>query len=172
MRKNFVLTIKAEDRPGLLHRVIGVVEKRLVKIISLSSAPTDIHGIVLITIEVLGEENILAQLAFKLENIIELFSLEVSCYNRSVCLRAAYFKLEKAFLESPQAIAMYKYDTIIVKFYPETFLLAKCGTNETILKLYNDLDGPYLLGFSQTGLIMDSKLIGEDQSLVLNRLAA
>jgi acetolactate synthase small subunit len=172
MKEQFVLTIKAEDRPGLLHLVTGVIEKRLVKIISLSYAPTDIHGIILITVEVAGEESILAQLAFKLENIIEVFSVEVSRYNSHVCLRAAYFKIEKSFLESPKAIALSKYDTTIVKFYPEAVLLAKYGTDETILKLYNDLDGPHLLGFSQTGLITDSKLIGEDQSSVIKRLAA
>ncbi|WP_214072608.1 hypothetical protein [Mucilaginibacter sp. dw_454] len=172
MKEQFVVSLKAEDRPGLLHLVTGVIEKRLVKIISLSSAPTDIHGMILITIEVNGEESVLAQLAFKLENIIEVFSVEVSRYSSYVCLRAAYFKVDKTFLESPKAIAMSKYDTTIVKFYPEAILLAKYGTDETILKLYNDLDGPHLLGFSQTGLITDTKLIGEDQSSVINRLAA
>lgn len=172
MKEQFVLTIKAEDRPGLLHLVTGVIEKRLVRIISLSCAPTDIHGIILITIEVFGEESILAQLAFKLENVVEIFTVEVSRYNNALCLRAAYFKMAKTFLESPQAIAMSKYDTTILKFYPEAFLLAKYGTDAAILKLYNDLDGPHLLGFSQTGLITDSALIGEDQSSVINRLAA
>jgi acetolactate synthase small subunit len=172
MKEQFIISLKAEDKRGLLHLVTGVIEKRLVKIISLSYAPTDVHGIILITIEVTGEEGVLAQLAFKLENIIEVFSVDVSRYSRNVCLRAAYFKIEKAFLESPKAVAMSKYDTTIVKIYPEAILVAKYGTDETILKLYNDLDGPHLLGFSQTGLITDSKLIGEDQSSVINRLAA
>jgi len=172
MKEQYVLSIKAEDRPGLLHLVTGVIEKRLVKIISLSSAPTDIHGIVLITVEVSGDETILTQLAFKLENIIEVFSVEVVHYNSIVCLRAAYFKLKKTFWESPQAIAMSKYDTTIVMFDEDAFLLAKYGSAATISKLYNDLDGPHLMGFSQIGLITDSKLIGEDESSVINRLAA
>lgn len=172
MKEQFVLTIKAEDRSGLLHLVTGVIEKRLVKIISLNYAPTDIHGIILITVEVSGDEGILTQLAFKLENIVEVFSVEVSRYNNALCLRAAYFKMKKTFLESPAAIAMSKYDTTILKFYGDAFLLAKYGTDATIQKLYNDLDGPHLIGFSQTGLITDSKLIGEDQSSVINRLAA
>ncbi|MDB5089723.1 MAG: ilvH 1 [Mucilaginibacter sp.] len=172
MKEQFVLTIKAEDRPGLLHLITGVVEKRLVKIISLSYAPTDIHGIILITVEVSGDESILAQLAFKLENIVEVFIVEVSRYNSALCLRAAYFKMNKTFLESPGASVMSKYDTTILKFYADTFLLAKYGTDAAILNLYNELDGPHLVGFSQTGLISDSALIGEDQSSVINRLAA
>jgi len=172
MKEHFLIGLKAEDRPGLLHLVTGVIEKRLVNIISLSSAPTDIHGIILITVEVSGEESVLAQLAFKLENIIEVFSVEVSRYDRMVCLRAAYFKVSKTFLESPQAIVMSKYDATIMRIYPEAILLAKYGTDEIIHKLYHDLDGPHLLGFSQTGLITDTKLISEEESSVINRLAA
>lgn len=51
-------------------------------------------------------------------------------------------------------------------------LIGKSGSEAVIRRLYNELEGPYLLGFSQTGLIADSKLIGEDQSSVINRLAA
>jgi len=172
MKENYVVTIKAEDRPGLLHLVSGVIEKRLVKIKSLSYAPTDIHGIILITAEVSGDESVITRLALKIENIVEVFTVEVSRYNSLVCLRAAYFKVAKTFLESPKAIALSKYDTTIVKFYEDAILLAKYGSDDTILNLYNVLDGPDLLGFSQSGLITDSKLIGEDLSSVINRLAA
>ena len=172
MKTQFILTIKAEDRPGLLHLITGVIERKLVRIKSLNSAPSDIHDIILITIEVWGNESELTQLALKIENIIEVFSVEVAQYEQTLCLRAAYFKLAKTFLESSKAIALSKYDAAILKFYPDALLIAKYGTDATILKLYNDLEGPHLLGFSQTGLISDSKLIGEDESSVINRLAA
>jgi acetolactate synthase small subunit len=171
MEEKYLITIKAEDRSGLLHLVTGVIERRLVKIISLSYAPTDVHGIVLITIEVSGDEDVLKRLARKLENIVEIFNVELSNYNSALCLRATYFKMSKAFLETPKAIVMSAYDTNILKFYPETFLLAKYGTDATIRKLYNELDGPHLVGFSQTALISDSLLIGEDQSSVIRKAA-
>lgn len=172
MKENFVLTIRAEDRPGLLHLVSGMVEKRLVKIKSLSYAPTDIHDIILITMELSISESELVTLALKLENIIEVFSVEAVQYNEKLCLRAAYFKMAKTFLESPKAIALSKYDASIVKIESDTLLLAKYGTDETIRKLYNALDGPHLLGFSQTGLITDSSLIQHDDIERIIRLAA
>lgn len=172
MQEHYVLTIKAEDRPGLLHLVSGMIEKRLVKIISLSYAPTDIHQIVLITAEIITEESIAAQLALKLENIVEVFGVEVAQLGQVLRMRAAFFKLSKTLLESPAAIALSKYDATIVRFYPGALLLAKHGTEEAIQNLYNALDGPHLLGFSQTGLIADSRLMSEDQSSVINRLAA
>ena len=165
MKTNYILTIKAEDRSGLLRLITGVVEKRQMKIISLNSAPTDIHGLILVTVEVTGDESLLTQLAFKLENILEVFTVDVAQYNAAICLRAAYFRLSRAFMESPKAMVLVEYETSIVKVYPDAYLLAKYGTAETIIKLYNELDGPHLLGFSQTGLITDTKLINDDQNL-------
>jgi len=171
-KEHYVMTIKAEDRPGLLHLVTGMIEKRLISINSLSYAPTDIHDIILITIEVLAEEGVLTQLSLKLENIIEVFTVEVSQYNSGICLRAAYFKMKKTLLESPTAISLSRFDATLVQIYPDALLFAKYGTDASIRKLYNELDGLHLIGFSQTGLITDSKLIGEDESSVINRLAA
>ena len=171
-KEDYVLTIKAEARPGLLHLLTGVIEKKLIKIKSLTSSPTDIHDIILVTIEVNGDESELSQLAFKIENIIEVFKVEVLKYNVTTCLRAAYFKLNKEVLESSKVVTFSKYDAVIVKLYPDAFLLAKYGTDTTIRQLYNELDGPHLLGFSQTGLITESALIGHDDIERISKLAA
>ena len=172
MKEKHVLTIKAEDRPGLLHLVSGIVERKLIKINSCSLAATDIHDIMLISIEVSADESELASLALKLENIIEVMSVEVKRYEETLCLRAAYFKMDRAFLDTPKMSVLNKYNAVFVNWYPNAFLAAKYGSDAAIWNLYNELDGPYLLGFSQTGLITDSKLIGEEQSSVIHRLAA
>jgi hypothetical protein len=40
--------------------------------------------------------------------------------------------------------------------------VAKYGSDLVIRELYNQLDGPHLMGFSQAGLISDTKLIDND----------
>lgn len=172
MKCKYVLTIKAEDRPGLLHLVTGIIEKKMIRIQSLNYAPTDIHEVMLITVEIITDENAVVSLVLKLENIIEVCGVEVRTYQEDVCLRAAYYKISRAFLDTSKASLLNKYSAVIVNWYPDAFLAAKYGSNVAILNLYNELDGPHLLGFSQTGLITDSVLIGEDQSSVINRLAA
>jgi len=172
MRNDYILTIKAETRPGLLHLASGIIERKLIRIHSCSLAATDIHNIVLISIEITAGESELASLALKLENIIEVLSVEVKRYEETLCLRAAYFKMDRAFLDTPKVSILNKYSAVIVNWYPDAFLAAKYGSDAAIRNLYNELDGPYLLGFSQTGLIADSKLIGEDESSVIHRLAA
>jgi len=172
MKTDYVVTIKAQDRPGLLHLVTGILNRKLIPIISLNAAPTDVHDIVSITMEISISEKALQPLLYKLENIIEVFSLEAVRYDQAISLRSAFFKMDKAVLASQQVSAIRKWEAQMVSLYPDSVLIAKSGNEEVIRSLYNDLDGPYLLGFSQTGLITDSKLIGEDQSSVINWLAA
>jgi len=170
-KERYLLSIKAENRPGLLHLVTGIIEKKLIAIQSVSAAPTDIHDIIMITIEVYITERDLMTLALKLENIIEVFAVEAIKYDKTLCLRAAYFKMEKLFLESPKVSVLQEHGAVIVNWYPDAFLLAKYGTDAAILNLYNQLDGPHLLGFSQTGLITDTLLIDNDESSVISRAA-
>jgi acetolactate synthase small subunit len=167
MKSNYVVTIKAEDRPGLLHIVTGVLNRKLIPIISLTAAPTDIHDIVLITMEIEASEKALQPLLLKLENIIEVFAVEAVPCDEAICQRAAYFKMDKTVLSSPQATAIHKWDAQMVRIENGTVLLAKSGSEAMIRRLYHELEGPLLLGFSQTGLITDSKLIDGDESSVI-----
>jgi len=173
MKTNYVLTIRAEDRPGLLHLITGLINKKQIPLISLSAAATDVHAIVLITAEVVAGEGALTSLALKLENIVEVFGVEVRQAEKLLCLRAAYFKMSKGFLESPKVRILEKYNAVIVNYSDEAVLVAKYGTDLAIRALYNELDGPHLLGFSQSGLIADSALIGHggEESSVIRRAA-
>jgi len=174
MSKNYIVTIKAEDRPGLLHLVTGVLNRKLIPLISLNAAPTDIHDIVLITMEIEASEKALQPLLYKLENIIEVFAVDAVPAAQASCLRAAYFKLDKAILDTPVKAAIQKYGAVIVNIYADGLLVSKYGSEVAIRQLYNELEGPHLLGFSQTGLIADSALIGhsdEEQSSVISLAA-
>lgn len=172
MKEKYLLTLKAEDRPGLLHLVTGVLNRKLIPIISLTAAPTDIHDIVLITMELEVSVKALEPLLYKLENIIEVFKVEAIQAEKAICQRSAYFKLDKAVLASPQASAITSGNAQVISFDAAHITVSKSGSDAAIRQLYNALEGPYLSGFSQTGLIVVSKLIGEDESSVINRLAA
>jgi len=172
MKEQFVITIKADDRPGLLHLITGILNRKLIPIISLNAASTDIRTVVLITMEVEISEKALTPLLAKIENIIEVFAVEAQAADEAICQCAAYFKMNKAVLTSPQIQYIRDAGMQVVRLTTKSVLLTKSGTAAMIRKLYNDLDGPHLTGFSQTGLISDSELIGEDQSSVINRLAA
>ncbi|MBS1524859.1 MAG: hypothetical protein JST19_04365 [Bacteroidetes bacterium] len=172
MNKHYVLTLKAEERPGLLHLVTGILNRKLIPILSLTAAPTDIHNIILISMEISASEKALEPLVAKLENIIEVFAVEATPYSAAVCQRSAYFLLSREFMSSTKSSVVNRWEMQLVNLYENKVLFAKSGSEAVICRVYNELEGPYLLGFSQTGLIADTKLIGEDQSSVINWLAA
>jgi len=172
MKYKYVLTIKAKDRPGLLQMVTGMLDRRQAPVLSLTVEPTDVHEIVLISIETELTDHEATTLALKLENVVEVFSVDTKVYDEETCLRAAWCKLDLAFLDTPKAAVLTKYGAVIVQWYPNAFLVAKYGTDKAIRELYNQLDGPQLFGFSQTGLINDSRLIDHDNDERIIWLAA
>lgn len=171
MKTNYLLTIKAGDRPGLLHLLTGVLNRKLIPVASISAAPTDIQGIVLVTMEVAASEKALQPLLSKIENLIEVFAVETLSLEKAVTIRSAFFLLDKRVLASPQALAISKLGGEIVNLHPDTIIVSKSGSDAVIRQLYDALDGPFLLGFSQTGLIADSALINNDESSVIRRAA-
>jgi acetolactate synthase small subunit len=174
MKGHYVLTVRATDRPGLIHSITGMINRRLIPIISLSAAPTDVHDIVLITIEVQIAGNVLGSLMRKVGSIVEVFSVDVIKYETAICRRTAFFKMDKAVLSSTLSSVISKWEAQIININinSDTLLIAKSGNEMIIQQLYNELEGPLLLGFSQTGLIVDSRLIEGDESSVISLLAA
>ena len=59
MKKKYVLSIKVEDRRGLIHLVTGALNRKLITIVSLTAAPTDIRDIVLIALGIVTSEKAL-----------------------------------------------------------------------------------------------------------------
>jgi len=171
MKTNYLLTIKAEDRPGLLHLLTGVLNRKLIPIAGLNAAPTDIHGIVLVTMEIEASEKALQPLLGKIENIIEVFAVEAQAIGKVVAVRSAFFRLDKAILSSPQAEAISKMGAEYVNLHPDSLTVCKSGSDAVIRSLYQALDGPYLKGFSQSGLIADTALMNGDESSVISQAA-
>jgi acetolactate synthase small subunit len=161
--EHYLLTIKAENRPNLLHLITGILNKKLISVIGLTSAPTDISEILLVTIEVSISGKALQPLLLKLGNIIEVFAVEAIRFDKALCLRSAYFKMDKAVLTSPQVSVINKWGAQIIDIHAKTVLIGKSGSESVIRELYNALDGTHLKGFSQTGMIANSNLIDNDE---------
>ena len=68
-------------------------------------------------VEIEITESQVASLALKLENIIEVFSVEAVKNHQVICLRAAYVKMDKQFLETPRAGALQKHGAVIVNWW-------------------------------------------------------
>jgi len=172
MKANYIVTIKATNRQGLLHLVTGIVNRKLIEIDSLTAAKTDIDDIVLITMEINVSEKALTPLVQKIQHIIEVFDVEAQLKESTVTLRAAYFKFRKAFISAPNAALLSKHGAQVINLYPDAILVSKTGCEAEISQLYSLVANEHLLGFSQTGLIADSSLIEYKDEERISRLAA
>jgi len=78
MTERITLTILADSRPGLLHILSGVIEKKLIRIIGFCLTQPEVDGTVKIVVEVLIELTDVNTLKLKLQNIIEVYSVTVN----------------------------------------------------------------------------------------------
>jgi acetolactate synthase small subunit len=167
MKHPTIITIKAENRPGLVSQITAMLQRKQLAIESINAAKTVFKDVVLITLELFISEKALGLLLLRLENIIEVYAAEAVKANEANCLRAAYFKMAKGFMGTPGRSALQKYGAQVVNLYPDAVLVAQYGTDAAIRRLYAELAGPHLIGFSQSGLIADTGLMDNTEERVI-----
>ena len=74
----YTLTIKADSRPGLLHLVTGIIEKKLIRIVDFKLGPPSADGLVFMRTKVISNAVELKKVALRLENVIEVYSVSLS----------------------------------------------------------------------------------------------
>jgi acetolactate synthase-1/3 small subunit len=170
MKEKYILTILAEKRLGLLSQITGLLNRKMLEIESITAAKTDAHSEVIIGIELFISEKALHPLLMKLENIIEVLKVAAVKVDDVICHRLAFFKLSKGILNTPQSSVIQKHGTQIINLYPDAILISKAGNEKDINVLFQQLDGPHLLGFMQSGLLADTALINADEVRVMEFL--
>jgi acetolactate synthase small subunit len=183
-KKKYILNIKADDRPGLLHLITGVLNRKLIVIDYLSVFRTDIHGVILISMEVAVTDKELNPLLYKLENIIEVFIAEAAPAEYSIQQCIAYFKLARAILDTPKTEILRRSLVKLVDVQADHILISAIGSPKEIERIYADLDDANLLGFMQSAPLSPMSLMvnsteindearfkNEDQSSVISLAA-
>ncbi|MDB5116201.1 MAG: hypothetical protein JWQ79_1693 [Mucilaginibacter sp.] len=172
MKEKYLLSVLADSSPGLLSRVIIMLTRRRIEMDSVNMAKTDINSVVLITIEIAINTNEIKQLQLQIEKIIEVIKTDAVLCRSVVNQKLAFFKLSNNILELPQGAVIQKYGAQIINLYPDAFVISKAGSETVISELYNKLEGKYLLGFAQTGMLVDSSLLDGNDEWRISRLAA
>jgi acetolactate synthase-1/3 small subunit len=172
MKEKHLLTIKADDAPGLMGRILVMLTRRRLVIESITMAKTDINSVVLISIELLIAAGDVRPLQLQIEKIIEVFITDARLCDVVLMQKLAFYKLSTAILQVPQGKAIHKYGAQIVNIYPGSFVISKSGNEQVINELYCKLEGKYLLGFAQSGTIGDIPLLESNDEWRIIGLAA
>ena len=172
MKEKYLLTIKADDAPGLMGRVLVMLTRRRLVIESVTMAKTDISTVVLISIELMIAAGDISPLQLRLEKNVEVFTTDARLCNSILMQKLAFYKLANTILQVPQGTAIHKYGAQIINIYPDSFVISKSGNAQVINELYSKLEGKYLLGFTQTGSVGDTPLLESNDEWRIIGLAA
>jgi acetolactate synthase-1/3 small subunit len=167
---NYLLNILSEDRKGLMSIITSMLNRKSIEIESISAAKTDIHTQVLINIEVIANDTDIKLMAFKIENIIEVYKVEVELLQHASYQKLALYTLHKDGYNTKVNNQIQKYGAIIVGYDHDVITIQKSGRDEDIQLLYNELEGKYLKSFSKSAVI-SLKAISVDDDTVISKAA-
>jgi len=168
MQQEYVITIKAIDRPGLLHLITGQLNRKLIPVRALNAVPF-VDGEVLITLTILASERALSPLLFKLENIIEVISIHAAPFNDALIWQSVLVKLNPEVMNSAGREILKESFVEILSAMPGYVLIAAYGS-PIKLKLVVKKLSPYVSGISFSAALTDSPIMDKEDRI--SRLAA
>jgi acetolactate synthase-1/3 small subunit len=153
-----IFAIYATDKKGLLGQILVYFNRKNYEVDSLNVSRTDISDLVLITLEGYVPEADLLPFTERLKKIIEVFA--VITYSADDGLKKVGFYRMAAEALNPAIWSLIgKYGAHLSSIGEKTFVLSKTGSDKDLHELYSKLEGPYLLGFCKSGLIVEESLV-------------
>jgi acetolactate synthase-1/3 small subunit len=151
-----IFSIYAEDKKGLIGQILIYFNRKSYELISLNVARTDISDLVMVTIEAVVPQPELGPFTERLKKIIEVYAITTFCD----CLKkTGFYRLESTALNNNLWQLIGKYGAHLSSMGEQTFVISKTGSDKDLEELYGKLEGPHLLGFCKSGLIVEESLV-------------
>ena len=151
-----IFSIYAEDKKGLVGQILIHFNRKSYDVISLNMARTDISDLVMLTIEAGVPDHDLLPFTERLKKIIEVYAVMTHADNLK---KTGFYRLESAALNTGLWLLIGKYGAHLSSMAKRTFVISKTGSDDDLEELYGKLEGPHLLGFCKSGLIMEESLV-------------
>jgi len=151
-----IFSIYAEDKKGLVGQILVHFNKRSYEMLSLNVARTDISDLVMLTLEAVVPATGLSPFVKRLKKIVEVYAVQTYGDNLK---KTGFYRLESAALTNELWLLIGKYGAHLSSLGEGTFVISKTGSDDDLAELYRRLEGPYLLGFCKSGLIVEESLV-------------
>lgn len=158
----FILTVYAEDKRGLIGQLMVFFNRRYYDVHSLNVARTDISDLVMLTIEATLPAPEVFTLQEKLKKIIEVYSVTVTPGDAGL-KKTGFYRLSTDVLNEPLWQLIQKYGATLSSIDKDSLVISKTGQDRDLDELYSLLEGPSLLGFCKSALIVESSLVPFEQ---------
>lgn len=129
---------------------------------SLNVARTDISDLVLITLEAAVPAGELKPFTERLKKIIEVYAITTYGKNHQL-KKTGFYRMAMPGLNDQLWQLIGTYGAQLSSMGKETFVVSKTGSDQDLQQLYAQLEGPHLLGFCKSALIMEESLAPFEQ---------
>jgi acetolactate synthase-1/3 small subunit len=153
-----IFAIYAGDKKGLIGQVLVYFNRKSYDVSSLNVARTDISDLVMITLEATIPENDLKPFIERLKKIIEVYAITTYGDGHSL-KKAGFYRMAIPALNNELWQLIGSYGAWLSSMGKDTFLISKTGSDQDLQQLYAGLEGPHLLGFCKSGLIIEESLV-------------
>lgn len=143
-----LFNLNCKNQNDLLPKIISTMHQLGLAIETISQSRTDIPEIVLITIEVAMPGILIDNTILNLKKIPDVYDVTITFGS---VLNAALFKVSFDTNENILEI-LHRYNVRCISIENNTLLIHQIGKENDIQRLYNALEGPGLLSFSQLPL--------------------
>ncbi|GAA3990452.1 hypothetical protein [Mucilaginibacter dorajii] len=154
----FIFSIYAEDKKGLIGQILIYFNRASYDVQSLNVSRTDISDLVMVTLEAELPERVLIPFREKLKKIVEVYAVTVYPAGEGL-KKTGFYRLRAAALNVQLWALMAKYGATLSSMGENSLVISKTGSDEDLAELYALLEGPHLLGFCKSGLIVEESLV-------------
>jgi acetolactate synthase small subunit len=154
----FIFSIYAEDKKGLIGQILIYFNRSSYNVQSMNVSRTDISDLILVTLEAEVPPTALGPFTEKLKKIVEVYA--VTTYPAGESLKkTGFYRLNSVALNQHLWTLMAKHGATLSSMGASSFVVSKTRSDKDLAELYALLDGPELLGFCKSGLIVEESLV-------------
>ncbi|MFI5160510.1 MAG: hypothetical protein ACHQHN_04495 [Sphingobacteriales bacterium] len=154
----FIFSIYAEDKKGLIGQILIYFNRSSYDVQSMNVSRTDISDLVLVTLEAVVPEARLLPFAEKIKKIVEVYAVTVYPAGEGL-KKTGFYRLSVEALNQYLWSLIAKYGAALSSMGEKSLVISKTGSDRDLAELYSLLEGPHLLGFCKSGLIVEESLV-------------
>jgi acetolactate synthase small subunit len=160
--EQWIFSIYADDKKGLVGQLMTYFNRKSYDVDSLNVARTDISDLVLVTLEASVPQHELKPFAERLKKIVEVYTVNVIPAAEGL-KKIGFYSMATATMDKLFWATLQKYGASLSSLYADTLVISKTGSDRDLQELYEQLEGPHLLGFCKSALIVEDCLVSFEE---------
>lgn len=160
--EQWIFAIYADDKKGLVGQLMTFFNRKSYDVNSLNVARTDISDLVLLTMEASVPQAELTPFVERLKKIVEVYTVNVIPADGRL-KKIGFYRLAIATIDKLFWATLQKYGASLSSLSADTLVISKTGSDRDLQELYEQLEGPHLLGFCKSALIVEDCLVSFEE---------